>query len=176
MKKNLIIGRDPQSDIVIPDSRDVVSRCHAVLYIDGNRMQIEDRSKNGTYVNGLRINPGIRVPVSRKDSISFAHIAELDWSKIPNPSKKLWIIAIIALVVVLLGVLSILHRETIKGWFNCEPEVVYSTDTLRLTDTVTIEKTIEKIVVKSSPAKDTASTKTPEAAVPPTKEENVPIF
>lgn len=150
MKKTLYIGRDPQSDIVIPDSRDIVSRCHAVLYIDGGKMFIEDRSKNGTYINGVRINIGTCVPISRKDNVSLAHVAELDWSRVPNPAKKTWIILIVAAIVVSLGILSYFQRESIKGIFKHEPDVVHITDTLHVVDTVTIQKTIEKVVIKES--------------------------
>lgn len=148
MKKTLYIGRDPQADIVILDSRDVVSRCHAVLHIDGRKMLIEDKSKNGTYINGVRINQGTLVPVTRKDTVSLAHVAELDWSKVPNTSRKIWIIAIIAFIVASLAVLAYFQREPIKNFFKCEPQ--YVTDTLRVKDTVTIHKTIEKIIVKET--------------------------
>ncbi len=51
-------------------------------------MTIVDYSHNGTYVNGIRISPNVPVPVTRKDNISFSHVARLDWSLIPNDRAK----------------------------------------------------------------------------------------
>ena len=74
------IGRESGCDIVIYDSTDVVSRRHAVLNVHPNgKMFIIDQSRNGTYVNGIRVTPNVPVPVSRKDIISFAHVVKLDW-------------------------------------------------------------------------------------------------
>lgn len=46
----MTIGRDPESSIFLNDV--TVSRAHAVLYVEGGRVRIEDAgSLNGTYVN-----------------------------------------------------------------------------------------------------------------------------
>ena len=100
------IGRDNGCDIVIDDQSDVVSRRHAILYVRlFGRMTIVDQSHNGTYINGIRISSNVPVPVSRKDNISFAHIARLDWHLIPNPQKKvLWYsLAAIATLLIISG-------------------------------------------------------------------------
>lgn len=87
--KALSIGRDLNCDIVINDSTDVISRRHAVLTISSSgKITIMDQSRNGTYVNGIRISPNVPVPVSKKDIISFAHIAKLDWNAIPATTNK----------------------------------------------------------------------------------------
>ena len=73
------IGREGGCDIVINDPSDVISRRHAVLNVSpSGKMTIVDQSTNGTYVNGMRINSGVPYPVTRKDSISFAHVARLN--------------------------------------------------------------------------------------------------
>ena len=112
MKKVYTIGRDLQSDIVIEDDSDVISRLHATIRFDGSKMYIIDQSQNGTYVNGMRMSANEEVPVSRKDTISFANVTELDWSRLPDPSKarmkKMWII-LFSLLALLLIVLAILH-------------------------------------------------------------------
>lgn len=112
MKKVYTIGRDLQSDIVIEDDSDVISRLHATIRFDGSKMYIIDQSQNGTYVNGMRMSANEEVPVSRKDTISFANVTELDWSRLPDPSKarmkKMWII-LFSLLALLLLVLAILH-------------------------------------------------------------------
>jgi len=112
MKKVYTIGRDLQSDIVIEDDSDVISRLHATIRIDGSKMYIIDQSQNGTYVNGMRMSANEEVPVSRKDIVSFANVVELDWSRLPDPRKArmkiIWIITF-SILALLLVVWAILH-------------------------------------------------------------------
>ncbi len=85
MKRYFTIGRDLQSDIVLNDETDVVSRRHAILEVGRNgKYFITDQSRNGTYVNGIRISSDEKVPVTRRDTISFAHMEDLDWNRIPK--------------------------------------------------------------------------------------------
>ncbi len=79
------IGREAGCDIVINDSTDVISRRHATLNVSSTgKMTIVDQSHNGTYVNGMRIQPNVPYPVSRKDTVSLAHVAKLDWNMVPK--------------------------------------------------------------------------------------------
>ena len=83
--KTYSIGRDINCDIVINDPTDVVSRRHALLNVTSSgKMTIMDQSSNGTYVNGIRISQNVPVPVTRKDTISLAHVTKLDWSMVPK--------------------------------------------------------------------------------------------
>lgn len=83
--KTYSIGRDVNCDIVINDSTDVISRRHALLNVTpSGKMTIIDQSSNGTYVNGIRISQNVPVPVTRKDTISLAHVTKLDWSMVPK--------------------------------------------------------------------------------------------
>ncbi len=126
MKKFLTIGRDTQCDICINDSTDVVSRNHAILEIGSNgKYFITDQSRNGTYVNGMRISPNEKVPVTRNDVVSLAHVRELDWSLVPkNNTVVLWaaiacgVVAVVAVVALLLhfGVFS--GTDSNKGALN----------------------------------------------------------
>lgn len=87
------IGRDTECDIVINDSSDVISRRHAVISVANNgKLTITDTSFNGSYVNGIRISPNVPVPVTRKDSVTFAHVAKLDWKLIPKPVLMRWLL------------------------------------------------------------------------------------
>ena len=92
--KTYTIGRDLGCDIVINDNTDVVSRRHAVLNVgSGGKMTITDLSSNGTYVNGIKIAPNVPFTVTRKDSVSFAHVANLDWDVIPKSRRWItWLI------------------------------------------------------------------------------------
>lgn len=115
------IGREVGCDIVINDRTDVISRRHAILNVmPSGKMTIVDQSSNGTYVNGIRISPNVPVPVTRKDNISFAHVARLDWNLIPRPQLTyiLWGVAAVVGLVILCG----------GGWWGYqqfkEPDVV----------------------------------------------------
>lgn len=102
--KSYTIGREETCSIVIPDSSQMVSRLHATLNVDGGKMTITDSSSNGTYINGIRISSGIPVPVTRKDVVTFAQVAELDWKLIPNSGlRTLWITLATVLVLAAVG-------------------------------------------------------------------------
>ena len=105
--KSYSIGRDKGCDIVISDDKDYVSRRHAILTVDRfGKMTIKDQSLNGTYVNGIKITSGEPVPVSRKDIVSFAHVYQLDWSKVPTSNTGLKILAaIVAAIIVLAAII-----------------------------------------------------------------------
>ena len=102
------IGREVGCDIIINDNSDVISRRHATLNVSSSgKMTIVDLSHNGTYVNGIRIAQNVPVPVTRKDNVSFAHVARLDWNLIPNTTGAIikWvIIGVVALLFIIGGV------------------------------------------------------------------------
>lgn len=101
MKTIYSIGRDPGCDIYLYDDKNVISRNHAILKIGkGGKYFISDQSMNGTYINGIKVTPGAQVPVTRKDVITFAHVAELDWSLIPNSSARILKIVLLSLLAI----------------------------------------------------------------------------
>ena len=103
------IGRDAGCDIVINDNSDATSRRHATLTVmPSGKMTISDQSRNGTYVNGIKISPNVAVPVTRKDNISFAHVYRLDWNLIPQPVSIMQyvIYGLIALAIVVGGIIA----------------------------------------------------------------------
>ncbi len=63
-KRKIRIGRDPGMDLVlgnIEEGGDMVSKAHCAIVYDGNNYMVIDGSlsrdsKNGTYLNGNRIN------------------------------------------------------------------------------------------------------------------------
>lgn len=102
--KTYSIGRDTNCDIVISDKTDVVSRRHALVNVStSGKMTIVDQSSNGTYVNGIRVTPNVPVPVTRKDTVSLAHIVRLDWNMVPKSTDwiKYVLIAFVTLVLLI---------------------------------------------------------------------------
>ncbi|MBQ5844463.1 MAG: FHA domain-containing protein [Alistipes sp.] len=113
MKKFLTIGRDSQCDICIVDNSDVVSRQHAILEVGGGgKYYITDKSRNGTYVNGIKIAANERVPVTRKDIISLAHVQELNWDLVPKDNSLTYAIVAVGALVVLALVLFFTLRPS----------------------------------------------------------------
>ena len=103
------IGREEGCDIVINDNSDATSRRHATLTVmPSGKMTITDQSRNGTYVNGIKISPNVAVPVTRKDNVSFAHVYRLDWNQIPKPVSIMQyvIYGLITIAVVIGGVIA----------------------------------------------------------------------
>lgn len=82
-KASYTIGTESDNRIVISDSTNHVSRHHSVLKLkhDG-KYYIYDQSTNGTYVNDVKIKSKVDYPVSITDTVSFAQLSLLDWSKI----------------------------------------------------------------------------------------------
>lgn len=116
--KSYSIGRDFDCSIVIDDNTDVISRRHAILNVSSwGKMTIVDQSHNGTYVNGIRISSNVPVPVTRKDNVSFAHIARLDWNRVPrvyNPLLYVGIVlaAILLILLIVWGVNALRNKDS----------------------------------------------------------------
>lgn len=74
-KSGFIIGRSgPRTDYCIEDSL-LVSRLHCCVLRKGNTFFIEDLgSVNGTYVDGMRVEPGTRVQIEDGQEIKVADV------------------------------------------------------------------------------------------------------
>ena len=134
------IGREANCDIVLCDNTDVVSRRHAVLNVYPNgKMFIVDQSRNGTYVNGIRVTPNVPVPVTRKDIVSFAHVVKLDWSQVPVTNLWMKIAACIVGVLMLAGIGFGAYHLSEKSIDN--KSIEQELDNVALNDTVfTVEE------------------------------------
>ena len=165
MKKVYTIGRDPQSDIVINDNTDIVSRLHATIRIEGSKMFLIDQSQNGTYVNGMRMSANEEIPVSREDTISFANVAELDWTLLPDPKKAqmrtigIVVAALIAIAAIVFGVLYFMDDKdkTTKE----EPNTTIATDSTTVSNDEeenTVESDTIPVETVTTPEEPTPST------------------
>ncbi|MDR2586358.1 MAG: FHA domain-containing protein [Prevotellaceae bacterium] len=80
--KVIRIGRSPENDCCLlkEDDKQLVSRQHSVIYINGKDVSIEDlNSANGTYVNGFRIEKKVLHP---KDTVRIANKYALNMKNI----------------------------------------------------------------------------------------------
>ncbi|MDD4759155.1 MAG: FHA domain-containing protein [Lascolabacillus sp.] len=85
--KTFRIGRNPDNDIVIDDDSLLVSRYHATLKVyDNGTITICDTSRNGTYVNGVKIAKGVETAARREDKILLAGDIPLNWSLVDTYS------------------------------------------------------------------------------------------
>lgn len=137
MMKTYSIGREHSCDIVINDSTDVISRRHALLNVaPSGKMTIIDQSSNGTYVNGIRISPNVPVPVTRKDVISLAHVAKLNWDLIPKSNVWVKYVGIAAAVIVVavaavIGIRSLSDDSGNGGGGSADTTVTVQPDTVK---------------------------------------------
>lgn len=92
------IGRGESNAIHIDN--EYVSRQHAFLKVyPSGKMEIIDKSSNGTAINGRKLKPNVPYRVKRKDVVTFAGQAHLDWKEIPDPLKG-YKIAILCFVII----------------------------------------------------------------------------
>lgn len=109
--KTITIGRDLSCDISIDDN--MISRRHALLRIHPTgKMELVDMSSNGTFVNGVKLASNVPFPLTRKDTVSFANVRQLDWTEVPNPlSWVKWAIVSVLSAVLLILLIFILCRS-----------------------------------------------------------------
>ena len=168
------IGRDINCNIVIDDNTDVISRRHATLNVSSSgKMTIVDQSHNGTYVNGIRIASNQPVPVTRKDNVSFAHVARLDWNAVPKPiSPMVWAGIALAAVLVVLGIIfglkalnggsdnddksNVAKTDSVKEIVLTPEQVRQQQDSIRTATLKDITDSIRKKEVADSLAKEEA--------------------
>lgn len=106
--KKITIGRGRECDVRLEDSTDRVSRRQAVITVSPfGKMEIYDTSANGTYVNGEKVEKPAGLLVKRGDQVNFAHVVDLDWSKVRDPYRKikLSVVVLMLLAVVVAAVL-----------------------------------------------------------------------
>jgi len=89
IKDKNIVGRDPESDIVIDDIE--ISRNHLVITMEGETFQIEDlNSTNGTFLNGKKLKKLTDIKNGDLISLGENHVLEFAVEKIdevPEPSQ-----------------------------------------------------------------------------------------
>lgn len=151
MKKIYTIGRDEGCDIVIPDSTDVISRLHATIRVESNdKIYLTDQSRNGTYINGMKMSSNVEIPVSRKDVISLAHVCDLDWSLVPRQKSKTKILLVAFLFVAIIVGIAYFFFGLNRGESNepveqvPAPQIITKPDTVPVRDTVPIKSKEEK--------------------------------
>lgn len=124
--KIISIGRGTESNIIIDN--DLVSRRHATIkLLPFGKMEIRDLSKNGTYVNGIRLAPNKPYPVTRKDVVSFAQVAQLDWDEVPDQMRpyRIGAIALLAIIAALV-IFSLVKKIDFGG--NDNPQIIEQYD------------------------------------------------
>lgn len=84
-KPSFIIGRAQEADLPILES--TISRAHLAIQINPDSIWIADqRSANGTYLNGKQLQPGQAIQVKPSDIVKFGTLAdEFTFMAIPKP-------------------------------------------------------------------------------------------
>lgn len=80
VQKFVQIGRSAKPEhgnhIVFTEDK-TLSRIHMVVTVDEGEFFIEDRSANGTFINGEKIEKGVKTPVSMDDEIRIGRAGSL---------------------------------------------------------------------------------------------------
>lgn len=166
--KTITIGRGEGCDILIDDYR--ISRRHAVLKVyTFGKMEIVDMGQNGTWVNGVKLRPGVPFPVKRKDVINFAEASQLNWALVDNPIKYIKFAGIIAAGLLLLGLLIAWVSNTLS---QSSSQMDSSFDNNVNTGFFTGQG--QDVVVDSVSAKDSSKVKDPNTEVRKKKGKSAP--
>lgn len=152
--RKVVIGRSRECDVVLADTTDVVSRKQAVIvFTFWGKMTLYDTSSNGTFVNGQRLAKQEAKVVTRKDTVNFGHVWDLDWSAVKDPYKTVKVALVCAIVALFIAVGALLTFPT-SHEVNEPEQKAMPTDTLT-TDSV---RPSQDIVVPT-PAAEPARTK-----------------
>ena len=74
IEKDLVFGRDPSCGVVFPKSSAGVSRIHCQIVLDNGReraLLVDCGSTYGTFLNGVRLSPGVPEVLENGSIISF---------------------------------------------------------------------------------------------------------
>ena len=173
--KTITIGRGDGCDILIDDYR--ISRRHAVLKVyTFGKMEIVDMGQNGTWVNGVKLRPGVPFPVKRSDVVNFAEASQLNWSQVESPMKYVKLAGIIAAILILLGLLIFWIFNALSDSSSDVEEnnvtVVRPVDGNLTKDSVSFKSPSNSNVEK--PVRETATPKKKEKPMPRTVQELFP--
>ena len=79
--KQIAIGRNTTSDIVVDSSYNTVSTNHATIIEDNGRIIFKDHSSNGSYVNGHLVHQ-TQVEIQMHDAIFLSRSYQLDMNQV----------------------------------------------------------------------------------------------
>ena len=79
--KQIIIGRNLNSDIVVDSTYNTVSANHATIIEDNGRIVFKDHSSNGSYVNGRLVHQ-TQVEIQMYDAIFLSRSYQLDMNQV----------------------------------------------------------------------------------------------
>jgi hypothetical protein len=85
-----LVGRGPTSGLVIGER--YVSARHAILRFVGDRWELRDLgSRNGTFLDGVRVRPGEEYPLSKGATVAFGKV-EQEWTLVDDAAP--WAMAV----------------------------------------------------------------------------------
>ncbi len=87
---NFLAGRDQRCCLRFDASCTYIARIHASFYYEDSTWFIMDKgSKNGTWLNGIRMKPGKKYELIANDIIDFAHSEKLVFYKTKRPESTI---------------------------------------------------------------------------------------
>lgn len=163
--KTITVGRGEGCNIIVDD--EMMSRRHAIIKIPTfGGMEIVDMSKNGTFVNGVRLRPNVPFPITRKDVVNFADVHQLDWSKVPDPLKyyKIGVMAVGGLVVLLLAIFLLKSLLSGSNETPAEPAVEQVTKPVQTVEVEQQQELTEEKKEETVPEENVPEATSPEGS------------
>lgn len=103
--KDITIGRGIDCDVIVTDDSDNVSRKHLIITFDFfGKMTARDVSRNGTFINDVKMIKGVSFKVSRMDRVKLGNNLILNWNLVKDPYKRVRILILVLAVVFVCGV------------------------------------------------------------------------
>lgn len=156
--RKVVIGRGRECHVILADTTDVVSRRQAVImFTFWGKMTLYDTSSNGTFVNGERLAKQQGKVVTRKDTVNFGHVWDLDWTMVKDPYRNVkvaWACAVAALLLVV-GAIALFPTPH-KG--DAPEQKILPADTLT-TDSTKQSDEVAAPVLSTSPSRKGGSKK-----------------
>lgn len=85
-KERVSVGRASHNDFCVPHNE--LSRDHFVIYMENEEFFIQDQgSKNGVYIDGVRIEPYKKFPINIKSQIVIARVLKLAFYRRPGHTE-----------------------------------------------------------------------------------------
>lgn len=69
--KKTLVGRTGSAQICFPDNADGVSGKHCIIDVKGKTITVTDTSSRGTWIDNVKLNPGVATPITQGQTIFF---------------------------------------------------------------------------------------------------------
>lgn len=89
-KDKITVGREPSCDLFLGKEHQYIARNQATFFFEGGHWYLQDNnSTNGTWINGVKLQPAKKYQLAVNDVIDFAHSVEMTFYKSESEGKDI---------------------------------------------------------------------------------------